>query len=145
MVAQDFAGQTAIITGGAGGIGTATAARLAQRGCKICLTDLSQAAVDAALCALQQTVPDVEAMACAADVGDVDDASRVVHAVVSRWGRVDALIQTAGITGKTNTLSEDVPPENFDLVLRVNLRGIFCMCRAVYVPHATAAHVPCAR
>ena len=50
---------------------------------------------------------------------------------IERAGRVDILVQAAGITGKTNVMTDAVEPENFDLVLRVNLRGIFLFCRAV--------------
>ena len=127
---RDYVGQVALITGGSGGIGTAVANTLARRGCKICLVDLSQAALDGALAKLQATHPTVEAMTCAADVADANSCAMAVRAVVSRWGRLDALIQTAGITGKTNLKTEDVCPTDFDAVLRVNLRGIFCMCRA---------------
>ena len=127
---RDFVGQVAIITGGAGGVGTAVAATLARRGCKLCLTDVSKPALDKALTALHAKCPGAEAYVVEGDVSDEAATSEIVRGVVARYGRLDVLIQTAGITGKTNTKTEDVDPANFDLVLRVNMRGIFCMCRA---------------
>jgi len=127
---RDFLGQVALLTGGAGGVSSAVAVALARRGCKLCLTDLTQPALDKALAALKEKCPGAEAFVMAADVADVDASADVVRAVVSRWGRLDILIQTAGITGKTGVKTTDVDPANFDLVLRVNMRGIFSMCRA---------------
>jgi len=128
---RDFAGQVALITGGAGGIGGAVAATLARRGCKLCLTDLKQEALEKALAALKVKCPDVEAFVVEADITDVQAAANVVRATVARWGRLDVLVQTAGITGITGVKTPDVDPANFDAVLRVNMRAIFCMCRAV--------------
>ena len=65
------------------------------------------------------------------DVSNVDAAGAMVRAVVGRWGRLDVLVQAAGITGKTNLKTEEVDPNDFDTVMRVNLRGIFVLCRAV--------------
>lgn len=125
------AGQVAIVTGGAGGIGFHAAEELARRGAKVCLIDLTPAPLAEALTRLRQSVSGVEAMTLALDVADVTAVDRGVHEVVSKFGRVDILVQAAGITGKTNVKTEAVEPENFDLVMRVNLRGIFVLCRAV--------------
>ena len=127
----DFAGQVAIITGGAGGIGRATAKILARRGCALFLVDLSDAALDKALRDVVSAVPGTNVHKCAADITDVKAAEQVVASCIRNLGRLDALIQTAGITGKTNVQTADVDPDNFDTVIRVNLRGIFSMCRAV--------------
>ena len=127
---QDFEGQVALITGGAGGIGAHVAHCLGRRGCRLVLVDLSRAALEKALESLRREVPGVQAVVDAIDVADADAAEACVRSVVRRWGRLDVLCQCAGVTGATNVLTEDVDPVNFDLVLRVNLRGIFCMCRA---------------
>jgi len=66
-----------------------------------------------------------------ADVSDISAAANAVNAVVKKWGRLDILVQAAGVTGKTNVMTENVEPENFDFVLRINLRGIFAFCKAV--------------
>ena len=133
MATDSFADQVALVTGGAGGIGRATAATLLRRGCKIFLVDLSQPALDAAAAELRQPsrlhrAGDVATLA--QDITTAAGAAAAVRACVAKFGRLDALVQTAGITGKTNVLTADVDPDNFDAVLRVNLRGIFCMCKA---------------
>jgi len=106
---------------------------LLVRGVKVCLVDISADALRAARDKLLRSAsmsPDA-VMTVAADVADVDAAERAVRAVLDAWGRVDILVQAAGITGKTNTPTQDVDSANFDLVLRINLRGIFAFCRAV--------------
>ena len=125
-----FAGQVAIVTGGAGGIGLATAQQLAKDGVNVALVDMQQSALDKAQSTLCAAVPGASCMTIAGDVADTAEADSAVHRVLSRWGRLDILVQAAGITGKTNLKTADVDPANFDQVLRVNLRGIFAFCRA---------------
>jgi NAD(P)-dependent dehydrogenase (short-subunit alcohol dehydrogenase family) len=133
-----FAGQVAIITGGAGGIGASVGEYLVERGCRICLVDLEQGALTKAQNAISTKVRNAQCMTAAVDVADTGAADSVVRSVVERWGRVDILVQSAGITGKTNLKTHEVDPSNFDLVMRVNLRGIFAFCRAV-LPHMAKA------
>jgi len=121
-------GHTAVITGGAGGIGFSVAQELLKRGVKVCLVDVSAEALQTAKSKL---IGDASlAMTAKADVADAAAAEGVMRSVVDRWGRIDILVQAAGITGKTNVMTEDVDPANFDLVMRINLRGIFAFCRA---------------
>jgi len=119
--------EVAIVTGGARGIGFAVASKLIERGARVCLLDLSAEALAASAAKL----PSARVMTQAADVADERSVAAAVAAVVQRWSRVDVLVQAAGITGKTNLTTEAVDPANFDLVLRINLRGIFLVCRAV--------------
>lgn len=119
--------EVAIVTGGARGIGFAVASKLIERGARVCLLDLSAEALAASAAKL----PSARVMTQAADVADERSVAAAVAAVVQRWSRVDVLVQAAGITGKTNLTTERVDPANFDLVLRINLRGIFLVCRAV--------------
>lgn len=101
-----------------------------MHGCRVCLVDLKQDALDAAALSLKTAVPSAEVITVAADVGDIQAAAAAVDTVVKRWGRLDVLVQTAGITGVTNVKTGEVDPNNFDQVMRVNLRGIFAFCRA---------------
>ncbi|KAL1504072.1 hypothetical protein AB1Y20_010482 [Prymnesium parvum] len=129
---QDFSGQVAVVTGGAQGIGLAVGTALARRGARVCLVDLSEARLHAALAQLQTDAPEQQgAIVQPCDVADAESSVRAVKEVLAAFGRIDVLVQAAGITGKTNVLTEDVEPANFDEVVRVNLRGIFLMCRAV--------------
>ena len=127
---KDFVGQTALITGGAGGVGTAVAGKLLERGCRVCLVDLSPQALQHAADALRTKQSLADLYWLEADVTDAEAAVECVRSIVARWGRLDVLVQTAGITGKTNVKTADVDPNDFDRVLRVNMRGIFVMCRA---------------
>ena len=68
---------------------------------------------------------------CAADVANQTDCERAAQTALGRWGRIDVLVQAAGIVGATNVTTDKVDPANFDLVMRINVRGIFLMCRAV--------------
>lgn len=128
---MEFAGQVAVVTGAARGIGYAIALGLVNRGSRVCLVDLREADLAAAVKTLAKAAPNAEVMTYAMDVGNADAGSAMVRAVTSRWDRLDVLVQAAGITGKTNLKTEEVDPADFDLVMRINLRGIFLLCRAV--------------
>ena len=127
---RGFAEQTAIVTGGARGIGFAVAAELAARGAAVCLVDLDAAALAKASDALRRRVPGARVAFESGDVADAGFAGRAVAAVVRRWRRLDVLVQAAGVTGVTGVTTENVDLADFDRVMRVNTRGIFCMCRA---------------
>ena len=126
-----FINQVAIVTGAARGIGFAAAKKLAQSHAKVCLVDLNAQSIDEAKVRLVQQVSGADVIAVAGDVADVVTGDRIVKACVDKWSRVDILVQAAGIVGNTNITTDQVDPDNFDEVLRVNLRGIFVMCRAV--------------
>ncbi|KAL3898799.1 MAG: hypothetical protein SGPRY_012769, partial [Prymnesium sp.] len=129
---QDFNGQIAIVTGGAQGIGLEVSKELSKRGAKVCLVDLTETALTDACSKLEQAVPDnAGVMVQVCDVTDAERTVAVVQTVVAKFGRIDVLVQAAGITGRTNVITHEVDPFNFDAVLRVNLRGVFLMCRAV--------------
>lgn len=111
--------RTAVITGGAGGIGAATAERLAARGFAVLIVDRDLAAAEAVAQGLGES-----ATAVAADVASEDDVAGYVAAAVERYGRIDAFFNNAGIEGAIAGV-EDYPTETFDQVLAVNLRGAF--------------------
>ena len=128
---MSFSTQVAVITGGAGGIGFETACKLAAEGSRVCVVDLKQSALDEAQVRLEQEVPShAGTMMFACDAGADDSAERCVAAVIAKWGRLDVLVQAAGITGKTGITTDVVDPADFDSVLRINLRAIFLFCRA---------------
>ena len=76
-------------------------------------------------------MPGAAVATCAADVANQADCERAAQTALGRWGRIDVLVQAAGIVGATNVTTDKVDPANFDLVMRINVRGIFLMCRAV--------------
>ena len=109
----------AVITGGAGGIGAATAERLAAKGFAVLVVDRDLEAAEAVAQRLGQP-----SSACAADVSNEDDVKGYVAAAIERYGRIDAFFNNAGIEGAIASV-EDYPTETFDQVLSVNLRGAF--------------------
>jgi 2-dehydro-3-deoxy-L-rhamnonate dehydrogenase (NAD+) len=128
MASSEFAGQVAVITGGAGGIGLAVATEIAKRGGAVCLVDLKAAELQTGKASLEGAVPaNAGVMTHACDVGSPEATAAAVQAVLGRFRRIDVLVQAAGITGITNTPTENVDPANFDLVMKINVKGIFLM------------------
>ena len=116
-----------IVTGAAQGIGRATAARLGSLGYKVALVDLQRDRVHEVVDELK--ADGVDAAACAVDVGDAGAVSDAAAEILDRWGHVDALVNNAGLhlAGKVIEMSD----EDFDRVLRTNLKGIVNFSRAV--------------
>jgi 2-dehydro-3-deoxy-L-rhamnonate dehydrogenase (NAD+) len=122
-----FAGRAAVVTGAAGGIGRAIAARLAAEGAKVSLWDLNQAAL---LEAAKQTGA---AHHVVLNIADFDQVERAMAETAAALGKMDILVASAGITGPNATLWE-YPIEAWRQVMDVNLNGMFYCNRAV-VPH----------
>lgn len=124
-----YAGRTAIVTGGAGGIGRAVAARVAAEGGAVALWDIDPDAVRATAAALadEATVPVVPFVG---DIADEAAVAAMAAATFERFGRVDLVVNNAGILGPVAPTWEHTPAE-FRRVVEVNLVGTFLVCRAV--------------
>lgn len=127
MIETGLRDKVVIVTGAAAGIGHATANRFAVEGCRI-------AAWDVAEC--RGCAP--EWMAQKVDVRDAARVEEAVAEVMSRWGRIDVLVNNAGILRdgmlvkvKDGAVVSSLSDEAFDAVLNVNLRGMFVCTRAV--------------
>lgn len=136
-------GKVVLITGAVAGIGRATAMRFAEEGARIAAWDVS----DRAAAQLQSAInwAGGEAQFQTVDVTQASSVESAAQSVVERWGRIDVLINNAGIVrdaqlvkwnggGPESVMSEEV----WDSVLNVNLKGIFLVTRAV-VPHMIKA------
>ena len=118
-----FAGRTAIVTGAAQGIGAAIAARLASDGATVAVADIN--AEGAAVTAAKLGSP---SFAITADVGDPDSVAALHADVTARTGRIDVLVNNAAIV--PFTAWDDVDFAEWRRIMRVNLDGVFLMCRA---------------
>ena len=129
----DFAARTAIVTGGSQGIGFGVAQRLLASGANVSIWALNEKRLAAAAEKLDggervQTV--------SVDVGSLAAVEAATKAVLDRYGRIDVLINNAGIAGP-NVRMWEFPPDVFAHMMQVNLLGTFYCCRAV-VPHMIA-------
>ncbi len=123
-------GKTAIVTGAARGIGRAIAETLASRGADVALCDLREEWLEESAAAVQALGR--KALCLAVDVSKAADVDRAVHGVLDAWGRVDVLVNNAGIT--KDTLAVRMTEEEWDQVLAVNLKGTFLFSKAVAKP-----------
>ncbi len=124
MNTYDLNGRYAVVTGGAQGIGQATARLLAESGATVALWDVDGAAALASADRIENAV----AMEC--DVTDWDSISKALQTTETAFGQVDILVNSAGIAGP-NTLVEDYDIAAWRQIVDVNLTGTFLVNRAV--------------
>lgn len=113
--------KVAIVTGAAAGIGLACAQRLAAEGAKVVLSDVAVEKGEQATETIQETGADAIFIAC--DVGDKSQVDALIAGTLAAFGRLDCLVANAGIVHACDFL--DLEEEDFDRVLRVNLKGVF--------------------
>ena len=119
--------KVAIITGAGRGIGQATAVKFATEGAKVVVCDLTPEWIEETVLMCKETRGD--AFGCVADVRDMQALRNMVDATVAKWGRVDCLVNNAGIVmdAQLKNMSED----QFDRVLEINLKGVYNCTKAV--------------
>jgi 3-oxoacyl-[acyl-carrier protein] reductase len=120
-------GKVALVTGGARGIGKAVILKLAQQGCDITVSDIDFQGIE-------RVKEEVEALgsgciAVKADISNPDEVKKTVESTVERFKKIDILVNNAGIT-RDNLLMR-MKEEDWDLVLRVNLKGAFLCTQKV--------------
>ncbi|MCK4824571.1 3-oxoacyl-[acyl-carrier-protein] reductase [bacterium] len=120
-------GKVALVTGGARGIGKAVILKLAQQGCDITVSDID-------LQGIERVKEEVEALgsgciAVKADISNPDEVKKTVESTIERFKKIDILVNNAGIT-RDNLLMR-MKEEDWDLVLRVNLKGAFLCTQKV--------------
>ena len=120
-------GKVSLITGAAQGIGAATALKFAREGAIVVVCDVKQAAIDAVVAQCQAA--GAEAVGHVMDVSNRPQIDAVVQAVQARFGRIDVLVNNAGIT--LDARLQKMTLEQFDRVIDINLRGVFHCAQAV--------------
>ncbi len=124
---MDLKGKVTIVTGGGQGIGRAIALTLARHGAAVAVVDVNLEQAEQAAQVIRGLA--VESLALKVDVADHAAAQSAVKTVIEKLGRVDLLVNNAGIT-RDNLLLR-MKPEDFDLVLSINLKGTYNFTSAV--------------
>jgi NAD(P)-dependent dehydrogenase (short-subunit alcohol dehydrogenase family) len=123
-------GQVAIIVGGARGIGEAIAQTFAQEGASLALVDLEKMRAQ-----LEEVTQEISrkggrAISVAADCTDEHQVNVMVDEILRRWGKIDILVNSAGLRGPLVPVQE-ISEQEWDSVLAVNLKAVFLCCKAV--------------
>lgn len=134
-----LAGKSALITGGGGGIGRATALAFAREGARLAVADIAVEAAEQTVALVNQAGG--QAMSLVAEVADAAQVQAMIRAVVAAYGRLDCAYNNAGIAGfqvdasgkKTHEWSD----EAFDRMIAVNLRGVW-LCMKHEIPQMLA-------
>jgi 3-oxoacyl-[acyl-carrier protein] reductase len=123
-----FQGQVVIVTGAARGIGAAIARAFAGEGARLALLDVDAPALDTL--AKELTAGGREAVAFRCDVTTPQDVRGTVDAVVTRWGRIDVLVNNAGGFSVIRR-TEEIPEDEWDAIFRFNVTSMFLCVKAV--------------
>ena len=127
---RDFSGQVVLLVGAASGIGRSAAELILSRGATIVIADLDQAG----LSSLQSDLGINGNQVMSVDMSDQKSIQALVANVISEHGQIDAVVNTAGIVGPTNTKLEDVDWAIFEKTVTINLFGTIWLTQAV-IPH----------
>jgi NAD(P)-dependent dehydrogenase (short-subunit alcohol dehydrogenase family) len=123
---MELSGQVALVTGAGQGIGKAAALALAKAGADTVVTDINEASVKETAAAIAATGRSV--LAIRADVGKLDEIDRMVREAVARFGKIDVLVNNAGVTRRAYIM--DLTEDDWDRIFRVNAKGVFfCLQR----------------
>jgi 3-oxoacyl-[acyl-carrier protein] reductase len=124
MIAGRFSGRTAVVTGGASGLGLSAAKRIVQEGGRVSLWDLNASALSQA----QKEIPGAHTVPV--NIGCHKSVTVATRQSRDALGRIDILINSAGITGATAAV-QDYPVDSWLQVMEVNLNGTFYCCREI--------------
>jgi meso-butanediol dehydrogenase/(S,S)-butanediol dehydrogenase/diacetyl reductase len=125
---MNLKGKVALVTGGGSGIGTAIAERFVADGAKVCITGRRKEMLDK----VAESLPSGSVVICQGDVSKEEDAKRMVETTVKFGGKIDVLVNNAGINRPAPIVELD--PKVWQEVMGVNLTGPFLLMKAV-IPH----------
>lgn len=132
--AKFLTGKVMIVTGGAGGIGRATAHAASTAGAAVVVADVSDSG-QATVAGIREVGGQAEFVAC--DVSEPEQVSELIRRTVDSFGRIDILVNNAGIGGGGLRVHE-LDVESWDRTVAINLRGPF-LCSKFAIPHLLAA------
>jgi NAD(P)-dependent dehydrogenase (short-subunit alcohol dehydrogenase family) len=125
----DFSGQTVVITGANRGLGKAMASRFWQAGANVALLARNQSDLDAVVAELRGQRPAADAIYSASvDVANTDQVNQAAQEILAKWGRVDVLVNNAGLVSPGSYDKIDL--DEWDRILNANLTGAFRLVRA---------------
>jgi meso-butanediol dehydrogenase/(S,S)-butanediol dehydrogenase/diacetyl reductase len=127
---ERFAGKIVLLTGGASGIGRATAQRLAEEGATLAITDVNAEGLEETAATCRESGATVLSMV--SDVGNEDSVRDTISSTVSEFGRIDVLVNVAGILQFKDM--RETTLDDWNRIIGVNLTGTFLMCREA-LPH----------
>ncbi|PAD36382.1 3-oxoacyl-[acyl-carrier-protein] reductase [Terribacillus saccharophilus] len=123
--------KTAIISGGASGIGKAAALKLADAGFRVCLLDVNEAKLQEVKKEMEEKNYKVMIIPC--DISQYNQVETAVQKMMEQWGGVDVVFANAGIVGQVSSI-ESMSVDNWNQVLSINLNGTFFLVKAA-IPH----------
>ena len=116
---RELKGQVAIVTGAASGLGLAIAVKLSSLGVRLALLDRNKDELDKTKSVIE------DSLICKVDITKEDIVKQTIQSVGEQFGRIDILINSAGITGITNIKSHEVPTDNLLMVFEINFMGSY--------------------
>ncbi|HEY2251146.1 MAG TPA: SDR family oxidoreductase, partial [Planctomycetaceae bacterium] len=119
--------QIVLVSGGSRGIGRALAAGFAERGAQVVITGRETATLEKTAREISTGAKSVFPAVC--DVSQLDDIGRLTATVVEKFGRIDTLVNVAGVNKRKKV--ETFSPDEYDFILNINLRGLFFLSQAV--------------
>ncbi|RAU90100.1 oxidoreductase [Mycobacterium colombiense] len=132
-----LAGRVAVVTGGAGGIGAATARLFAEHGANVVIADVDARLADATAVSISESGG--SALALRTDVRDPDQVTRLARVVLDRFGRVDVLVNNVGHWLRHPGSFPDTDPQLWDDLYRINLHHVFLVSHA-FLPAMVQRH-----
>ncbi len=127
--------EVAIVTGAASGIGTAVTERFVKDGVRVAVVDINREHGESVAASLRNSGGEAEYVYC--DVSDAGSVDAAVKSVVDRWGRVDRLVNCAGIAGVSVPIWEQ-SDDDWQRMLGINLSSVFYFCRST-IPYMRSA------
>ena len=131
-------GKVAIITGGNSGVGAATAVKFANEGAKVVITARREAQLEEVAAKIREMGGEV--LPICSDISKVDDAKRVVAETLAAFGKIDILINNAGVLDNGLKAIDSFTDDDMNRVIDINTKGTMCMTREVSVEMAKTGY-----